>query len=309
MIYEYYSSFPVMKYTLLTSAAKSVVAWHMFYTASSYGYVIFSSLFLEDLKNRWETDGNITCYQNPAGLKLVFYPVTAILEFQILRLTFEAFPYRFLDMNHDLLAYPMAISVPVLALLLKIFIYIQQGTLCSVGPEMILHFKLNLDISKTKTYFSDNRIDNLVYLLIIIFEAFIRICRFCKRGKSTQRRNKVGVANPRAKEAWIEPESTQNKQETTLSDVKITIENEPTTNLENKNTKHETTIGPIAPMFFFATILWLLYKFVSKEYYLSSVYYDCLLLGLPFYWILSSNEIIKYLKLKFCQFKTNLGFV
>ncbi len=179
---------------------------------------------------------------------------------------------------------------------------------------MILHYKLNLDISNTKTYFSDNRIDNLVYLLIIIFEAFIRICRFCKRSKRTQHRNKVGVdslvVTTRAKEAWVEPKNTLDKQETTQSDVKITIENaEHTTDPETKRSKQETTIGPIAPMFFFALVLWLLYKFVSKEYYLSSVYYDCLLLGLPFYWVLSSNEIIEHLKLKFCQFKTKLGFI
>ena len=323
MIYNYYSNIPLLRYTLLTSAAKSVVAWHMFYTASSYSYLIFSSFWLEDLKERWKTNGNVTCYQNPAGLKLVLHPLTAILEFQILRIAFETFPYIFLDINHDFLAYPMAISVPVLALSLKILIYEQQGTLCSLGPETILHNKLNLNITNTNTYFGDNRLDNILYLLIIIFEAFIRIYRFCLRSKRTKRHNKVGVSGlvvkKRSKEAWIEPENIQDRQENSPRDVNITIN---TTRQSCSNTdrapasrnigqrgKLQTSIGPLAPMFFFGIILLLIYKFVSKDYYLASVFYDWYMLGSPFYWIVSSDEIKENLKSKFSQFKTKFGFI
>ena len=33
----------------------------------------------------WITNGNVTCYWNPTGVKMGLYPATAMAEFQILR--------------------------------------------------------------------------------------------------------------------------------------------------------------------------------------------------------------------------------
>ncbi len=314
-IFEYYSSTPMMQYTLLTSAAKSVVAWHMFYTASTYGYVLYSSFFLKNLKESWEENGNITCYQNPAGLKLNLYPVTAILEVQLLRVAFEMFPYRFLALSHDKLAYPMAWSVPLFAICLKIFTFKKKGTLCSLGPVMILCYKLNLDISNTNTFLVDNNIDNMIYSIIVMIEAIIRLCRVCKK-KKWKYRNKVDVVNiPRnqaSRKAWVEPKITLAEKETTKGHINIdqlkNNENEPAA--ERVTTKHlkATMIGPFVPMFFFGLFLWIIVNFIVVQYNLSSVYTDCMLLGLPFYWVISSQEIKFHLKLKISQFKVKLGY-
>ena len=297
----------MMQYTLLTTAAKSVVAWHMFYTASTYGYVIYSSFFLENLKESWEENGNITCYQNPAGLKLNLYPVTAILEVQLLRVAFEMFPYRFLALSHDELAYPLAWSVPLFAICLKIFTLEKKGTLCSLGPVMILCYKLHLDISNTNTFLVDNNIDNMIYSMIVIIEAIIRLCRVCKRKKKWKSRNKVDVVNihrnKASRKAWVEPKFTRAEEETTKGDINIDQNN------ENEPAAEGVTamIGPFVPMFFFGLFLWIIVNFIVVQYYLSSVYTDCMLLGLPFYWVISSQEIKDHLKLKINQFKVKLG--
>ncbi len=234
----------MMQYTLLTSAAKSVVAWHMFYTASTYGYIIYSSFNLEDLKTRWERNGNLTCYQNPAGLKLNLYPVFAILEVQLLRAAYELFPYRFLALSHDKLAYPMAFSVPLFAISYTTFIFMKKETLCSLGPEMLLLFKLNLDFSNTSTYLVKNNFDNIVYLMIVIIEAIIRLCKKKKKWRS---HNKVGVLNIQrnqtSRKAWAEPNSHHVETETTRKVENVGQISNNTAQSKHKKDEKETVRG------------------------------------------------------------------
>ena len=51
----------------------------------TYTYIIVSSFFWDELKNSWDTNGNVTCLWNPGGEKMGLYPVTALAEFQVLR--------------------------------------------------------------------------------------------------------------------------------------------------------------------------------------------------------------------------------
>ena len=51
----------------------------------TYTYIIVSSFFWDELKNSWDTNGNVTCLWNPGGVKMGLYPATALAEFQVLR--------------------------------------------------------------------------------------------------------------------------------------------------------------------------------------------------------------------------------
>ena len=55
------------------------------------------------------------------------------IEFQVIRAVFELFPYEFLATNHDILTYPLALSVPVIAAAIQIFVFTRDGTLCTKG--------------------------------------------------------------------------------------------------------------------------------------------------------------------------------
>ena len=173
---------------------------------------------------------------------------------------------------------------------------------------MILCYKLHLDISNTNTFLVDNNIDNMIYSMIVIIEAIIRLCRVCKRKKKWKSRNKVDVVNihrnKASRKAWIEPKITHAEEETTKGDINIDQNN------ENEPAAEGVTamIGPFVPMFFFGLFLWIIVNFIVVQYYLSSVYTDCMLLGLPFYWVISSQEIKDHLKLKINQFKVKLGY-
>ena len=99
-------------------------------------------------KEDWDINGNTSCYWNPAGNILGLYPVTAMAEFQIIRALFELFPYRFLSLDHELLALPLAFSVPVIAGSLQIFVYVTQGTLCTPAPTANSLYKLDICLGK-----------------------------------------------------------------------------------------------------------------------------------------------------------------
>ena len=58
----------------------------MIFSISTYTYVSISSLFWDELKNSWDTNGNVTCFWNPPGVKMGLYPATAMAQFQILRI-------------------------------------------------------------------------------------------------------------------------------------------------------------------------------------------------------------------------------
>ena len=85
MVFSFYSNLPSTQYTLLTSATKSIIGWHILYSSSTYLYLIISSFFQDELKESWELSGTKTCHLNPYGLKVALYPGTAMVEFQLLR--------------------------------------------------------------------------------------------------------------------------------------------------------------------------------------------------------------------------------
>ncbi len=93
----------------------------MVFTLLLYGYVIVGSIFMDDLKDSLETNGNITCYLNPLGSMLPLYPHIALGEFMLLNTFFHIYPLRFLALDHEKLSLPLAFSIPITAASLQIY--------------------------------------------------------------------------------------------------------------------------------------------------------------------------------------------
>ncbi len=81
---------------------------------------------------------------------------------------------------------------------------------------------------------------------------------------------------------------------------------QPTENL------HKTSVGPLAFIFAISIIIISVYytqrhNATCKILYGLGVWLDFSLILLPIYWVISSDEILGYIALKFNQFKLNLG--
>ncbi len=156
----------------------------MVFTLLLYGYVIVGSIFLDDLKDSLETNGNITCYLNPLGSKLSLYPQIAIGEFILLNTFFHIYPFRFLSLNHEKLSLPLAFSIPFTATSVQIYIYVMQGTLCRKEPLEMLHYKFGLKIETNVSFPTMGMVSpvNVIFLLSVsirfIFWLFGKINNF-----------------------------------------------------------------------------------------------------------------------------------
>ena len=54
-----------------------------------------------------------------------------------------------------MLAYPLAASVPLIAGSLQMYTYLDQGTLCTKGLVITLHYKLDMFFDIDKIFFTD----------------------------------------------------------------------------------------------------------------------------------------------------------
>ena len=61
IIYWYYDSTMEAKQTVLTTAAKSVVAWHAVFATSYYGQITTMSFWSTELEDYWNNTANYTC--------------------------------------------------------------------------------------------------------------------------------------------------------------------------------------------------------------------------------------------------------
>ena len=102
-------------------------------------------------------------------------------EFQIIRALFELFPYRMLSLNHELLALPLAFSVPVIAGSLQIFVYVTQGTICTPAPTANSLYKLDICLGKKYICFTGMQTDLGLYLIIVGTGIFLRFNRLCRK--------------------------------------------------------------------------------------------------------------------------------
>ena len=92
MLFHYYDSVPDTQTSLMTTAAKSIIAWHMLQTASTYAYVAVSHVMADEMTTFWEMDSQLMCTLTP-WLNGPYF-AAAVLEFQVMRALFEMYTYR-----------------------------------------------------------------------------------------------------------------------------------------------------------------------------------------------------------------------
>ena len=188
--YYYYDSVPESHQSLLTSAAKSVVAWHTIFGASSYTYLIYDSIFWTQVKEDWDENGNETCNWIPTLVSLNV--ANAALEFQLLRAWLVFDQYYVLGLDHHDFVYPLGFSVPVLSVIEFLLTFWYNGTVCE--KQLIILFLYKLNLSKIK-------IDNLnlpnlnprifLKVLIVASQVFILLCRNWNKCKVVKLFSKV----------------------------------------------------------------------------------------------------------------------
>ena len=177
--YWYYDSTMEAKHTVLTTAAKSVVAWHATLSTAYYGQLAAASFWSTELKEYWNNNVNQTCVEIlPVSVAPNF--VISLLEFQVLRALFLLYPYEVLNMNHDRLAYPLVASVPTLSGILLLMTYFDNGGLCKNQVLVQIFSKLDMVIDQENFIFSNMNPVPLFTMLILIVEASIRLAKYWK---------------------------------------------------------------------------------------------------------------------------------
>ena len=186
------------------------------------------------------------------------------------------FTYRFLAL--DYLTYPLVVSIPVLAAGGQIIIWNYFGTLCEQQAAMLYLFKADLDVELASGVDSlPVQLRIIVILFILGLEVFMRI-RKVKRNRFRIFRNQVAPLN----------------MLNTPSPLVVQI-------IKSNNIKF------LAALFLIIHSSYLLFGSTLVLVYFQSILTDFLLLEFPFYWVLSSEEIQTFIKLRFNQFKIRLG--
>ena len=283
LTYWYYDSTMEARHTVLTTATKSVFAWHATFSTTYYGQLIAASFWSTELEEYWNNNSNQTCVEY---LSVSVAPtfILSVVEFQVLRAIFLLYPYEVLNFNHDRLAYPLVASVPTLSGILLLITYFDSGGLC-FQPHLDLTFKkLDMVIDQENFIFSNLNLIPLFSLLILIVEACICLANNWKVIKET-----IIFTTCWWKRRHVVHSSSQPLQLVTY------------VNLYKG--------GP----FLFAALLtgflqilrWLM---SYKAKMINQVFFDCAMLGLPIYWVISSDDICDFTKLKCSQQKYRLGY-
>ena len=277
LVYLFYDSVPSEKYSLLTTAAKSVVVWHIVMTLFTYIYFIQISIFCGSVEDHMQEKSNLVCDWNTLWMGRTL--AIAIIEFQILRLIFELYPYEFLSLDCDIIAYALAASVPLISTAASLGYYLQSGNLFFKHSSKNLLYKLNIYILNNLDEPHILQARSLLYLMFIVLEAIIRLKRLWKKLKS---RNNVMPFEPQ--------NSTLQSAISFSRNINISI--------------------IVLPMFISLMLLSNIFLngITVNTMYVANVILDWFLWVLPTYWVVSSQEILDFIKMKFSQLKSNFGY-
>ena len=176
LTYWYYDNTMEAKHTVLTTAAKSVFAWHALLSTTYYGQLTAASFWSTELEEYWNNNGNQTCVEM-LPVSLMPTVVFSILEFQVLRGLFLLYPYGFLNLNHDRLAYPLVASVPIASGFILLITYFEKGGLCIKHLLDLTLKKLDMDLNQENFMFTNLNPVPLFTLLILIIEALMRLAK------------------------------------------------------------------------------------------------------------------------------------
>ena len=287
LTYWYYDNTMEAKHTVLTTAAKSVFAWHALLSTTYYGQLTAASFWSTELEEYWNNNGYQTCVEM---LPVIVAPsfVFSLLEFQVLRAIFLLYPYEVLNMNHDRLAYPLVASVPTASGFMLLITYFESGGLCIKQLLGLTFKKLDMDMNQENFIFSNLNPVPLFTLLILIIEALMRLAKnwilITETIKYTvcwfRRRNIVHPASDQPSSGMLQ--------------MLIFID--------------FYKLGPLLLVAISYGFIRILLLVNYKTEVMSQVIFDCALLELPIYWVISSDDICNFIKSKYNQRKYRLGY-
>ena len=204
------------------------------------------------------------------------YFLTAVSEFQIVRVWFALYPYQVLA--HDELSRPLAASVPLIAGI-EMFVYWFKGRSCDAQLSKGLLFKLNIDVGLENLDTFPLEVKMLKVILTLAPEIYLQI----KKRKSYIR--------ALFKQNRINPENLQYQCEQDRPKSKV----------------HLGMLTFIFTLILFQQMVSLMYGSPVAHQYAVCVLVDLIFLGLPIYWVAATPEIILYLKHKYNQSKLRSG--
>lgn len=286
LTYWYYDNTIETKCTLLTTAAKSVIAWHGTLSSINYGKLTVISLWSTELEEYWNNNGNHSCI---TILPLIVGPtfLVSIAEFQVLRALFVFYPYEFLAFNHDCLAYPLAASVPTVSGIVLLISYLDSGGFCNKKFLEQFFLKLDIVINAENFIYPNLNIQFLFHFLILLVEFSIRL----------NNNWSVITETVRCPTCWWKSRNAINPSS-----------DQPPAGPDFATYLDQYKVGPILLLillFAFLQVIGLLkFNVISFQ----QAFYDCAAFGLPIYWIISSDEICDFIKLKYHQLKYRFGY-
>ena len=171
--FYYYHKIPESRYSLLTTSAKSVVAYHMITSTSIYVRDMLM-LLSESYKQSWETIPNEKCSWDVSMVTPTFM-FGGIAQLQSFRLFMVVSPERFLEMDHSFWAYPITATVPITVCLFLTIAYVYHYSICDQMNVNILLQKFNLNIESENIMFKTVDIRGVFCLMVLGIEILIRI--------------------------------------------------------------------------------------------------------------------------------------
>ena len=295
LTFWYYDSTMEAKHTVLTTAAKSAVGWHATASTTYYGQLTIASIWSTDLEEYWNNNGNQTC-GTIIGFSVGPTFIVSLFEFQVIRALFVFFPYEVLALNHDSLAYPLVASVPTLSGIMLMINYWNSGGICDPIFLNNIFEKMDIVVNAENFLFSSVDLASLFNMAILVLEVCILLKNNWKVIKVTvmytvcwwKRRNAVFPSDG-------QPSSSTDQSSSEIPQI--------TTHLK------QYKVGPFVLLtfcFLFLQVLLLLQN--CKMIAANQVIQDIALLGLPIYWVISSDGICDFIKLKYSQLMYRLGY-
>ena len=129
LIFWFYLNIPDDRKSLLTTGAKSVIAWHTLVSVIIFLYFAASSILSEEVIALWDEDSQLMCNLTP--LITLPYFATAVCEFHLLRVWFALTPNQVLAW--DSFTYPSVLSIPLVTATVQSCVIWSTGTYCEIN--------------------------------------------------------------------------------------------------------------------------------------------------------------------------------
>ena len=267
LIFWFYLNIPDDRKSLLTTGAKSVIAWHTLVSVIIFLYFAASSILSEEVKALWDEDSQLMCSLTPF-IALPYF-ATAVCEFHLLRVWFALTPYQVLAW--DSFTYPSVLSIPLVTATVQSCVIWSTGTYCEINITKQYLFKLNMKLDVSDLRIISFPIGIIPGLLMLGSELFLRLHKWCRRLKF---RNRVATSNS-------------------------VIDNEVT---QISNDSYDLgTLVLVFTLVFILSISIIVYGATPLQLYVTCVLFDFVFFGMPLYWLFASPDIINFSKFKFNQ--------